>query len=439
MDGNMRRRVHTRQRGAVLFLLLLLFVVGGITVFALSPGTTDVEEAKRAHDRDVLRQAKQAVIAYAAYRHNPNDGPPPDNVRPGELLCPDKNYDGRSTAASEGCGNRCCTYRGWLPYKTLDTEEPKDSSGARLWYAVSDAYQTFKEFPDNPLNSAIPGGLALNGNQVVAVIIAPGESLCFQDGRADALDSPDAVTAGGEFLDYKNNDGDPTQPDNTDASEYYTRLENDTPAPCTDAIEYANDLLISITQKDIWRQSAGWPLQYAKDSLDGYHRRDFDGDGDADNRLPFPKNNGGDCSSVAYAAGQPMYSGLLPIDNDGACDGDDALSTAPAWFTGNRWDELIYYIVSGDCVSPGSCSGAGGVLRLNADPFDGLVIEAGAELTGTECANQGNNDYLQNRANSASVCEYLDLAENTDTNDDLIFVRPASDDFSNDRFMPLDY
>lgn len=439
MDGNARSQLICRQRGAVLLLLLLIIIVGGITVFTVSQDSGGIERAKHAHDRDVLLQAKEAVIAYAAYRHDPNGDPPPNNVRPGELLCPDKDYDGKSTGGPEGCGNQCCTYRGWLPYETLEMKAAQDSTGARLWYAVTDAYQTFAQYPDTPLNSATPGALGLDGNEVVAVIIAPGEPLCFQTSRASVFDSPDAVSASDQFLDYKNSNGDPTLPDEPDASEYFTRSNNDMSAPCGNGAEYANDLVIGITAEEIWRQAVGWPLQQAKESLDSFYGDDFDGDGNPDNRLPYPRNNDGDCRSVAYPDDEALYSGLLPIDNDGDCDGDDAISDSPAWFVGNRWDALIYYIVSGDCVSPDSCGSPGGTLTLDADGVDALVVDAGAELTGTACGNSNVMDHAQDRAGGSTICDYLDLVENTNTNDDSIFVQPAATDFSNDRFIPLDY
>src|ERR1700675_860066 len=119
-----RRRIVARQKGFALMLLLLLVGAGvGAALFSfLSSSRLGLERDQKT--TAALAQAKDALIGRAAS----------DNNRPGSLPCPDTNNDG---SAELFVGNNCPSYIGRLPWRTLGLPDLRDSSGERLWYALS--------------------------------------------------------------------------------------------------------------------------------------------------------------------------------------------------------------------------------------------------------------------------------------------------------------
>ena len=140
--------------------------------------------ARDAQTRIALLKAKKALLNYAMnYPEFKSTG----TVRgPGYLPCPDENDDG----AGEGnCSVTTGSTLGRLPTQTLGLGDLRDSSGERLWYAVS---QNFKYNQpagyvlngEYVLNSETPGTISVDGTgDVVAVVIAPGEPVTGQTGR----------------------------------------------------------------------------------------------------------------------------------------------------------------------------------------------------------------------------------------------------------------
>src|SRR5690606_13274324 len=74
-----------------------------------------------------------------------------------------------------------CTRIGRLPWKTLKTPIYRDASGEPLWYLISYKFLNKKTLP---VNSDTKGELsvsgALNADDVIAVIFAPGPGLTGQ-------------------------------------------------------------------------------------------------------------------------------------------------------------------------------------------------------------------------------------------------------------------
>ena len=129
-DCGLSRQMVRGQRGAALLLLLLMLVIAStyIMVTRLQVNASAAERAQ--HDALVLAQARDALIGYAAK----------DSNRPGELPCPDFNNDGQILITDDYSGSNCKTLVGWLPWKTLGLPDLHDSSGERLWYALSDDF-----------------------------------------------------------------------------------------------------------------------------------------------------------------------------------------------------------------------------------------------------------------------------------------------------------
>ncbi len=196
-----------RQRGvALLALVALLMLVGAGVLIERVNARVEYSPQLSSRTGVVLKQAKAALIARAVI----------DSNRPGELPCPDVNYDGQLTFTASPpnpdlIGSACTRLLGWLPWRTLDLQDLRDASGARLWYGLSDDWRANNTVPLNP---DTPGGLTLNGSvapDIVAVIIAPGVDLKLDtDPRpAETSTAMDATsqTLVQKFLEDANGDG----------------------------------------------------------------------------------------------------------------------------------------------------------------------------------------------------------------------------------------
>jgi type II secretory pathway pseudopilin PulG len=164
------------QRGFALIAVLALAAL--ITAFliasALNRSSADVSNERDQRTMQALRQAKAALIAYAAseqlqlYKGQ-------DIKSPGALPCPDINNNGSSPGLCSGPASNLNRV-GRLPYLTIGADDLRDATGERLWYAVSSNF--WKNFGTNIVNSDTPGLLTVTGDapatNVVAIVFAPG-------------------------------------------------------------------------------------------------------------------------------------------------------------------------------------------------------------------------------------------------------------------------
>jgi hypothetical protein len=161
-----------RQGGFIAILVLVILVVGSLYLVVSGLGNAAAEAELQRGDVTglALQQAKEALIARAAL----------DRERPGSLSCPDRNNDGIAESPS-GTPNKCPTYVGRLPWKTLGLPDLRDASGERLWYALSEG---FTDSDDFVINSDTPGTLTVPGvapsGGIVAIVFAPGRVLGTQ-------------------------------------------------------------------------------------------------------------------------------------------------------------------------------------------------------------------------------------------------------------------
>jgi hypothetical protein len=184
-----RRATPGRQRGMVAALLIALLVLGGVLFVFSSSGFTTVRVERERSTLDALAKSKEALIAYAVSHADnvPVAGAP---ARPGTLPCPDVDDDGHEDY--DIATDTCRGLTGRLPWITLGLPEPRDDSGERLWYSVSNDFRSDRRStPGVPLNSdtAYRAGnvsLALSGSalgaNLAAVVIAPGRALQRSDG-----------------------------------------------------------------------------------------------------------------------------------------------------------------------------------------------------------------------------------------------------------------
>jgi len=168
------------ERGFALIALLALAALISAFLIASVLNFTSAGISNEREDRSMkaLRQAKAALIAYAANEQwQLSKSQPAD--QPGGLPCPDTDDDG----ASQGLCPNAVDRIGRLPWSSIGADDLRDASGERLWYAVSSNFRRL--WGTTIINSDTPGLLTVTGaapaSNVVAIVFAPGEALSGQD------------------------------------------------------------------------------------------------------------------------------------------------------------------------------------------------------------------------------------------------------------------
>lgn len=181
MKPGLTRR--SRQRGMAVVVLIALLLLGGalFTLNSFSFSTVRVERDRVTNE--ALARAKDALIAYAVA----------DNVRPGELPCPDVNDDGKLVLGEDLIGSACASLVGRLPWSTLGLPDLRDDAGERLWYALSNDFHANGSVALNSDTAYVSANsLTLHGMEavpvpsLVAIVFSPGAALRRTDGVAQA-------------------------------------------------------------------------------------------------------------------------------------------------------------------------------------------------------------------------------------------------------------
>jgi len=160
-----------------------------------------LNSAAKIHTREqvtsrVLTEAKQALISYAV-TFPERSGTVDVTAGPGYMSCPDTDNNG----SPNPCGPSVV---GRFPGEFWGVNSYLDSSGQRLWYAVSANFRNIAA-KFQPMNSDTPAQLSVDGiANIVAVIIAPGEPVGVQVNRpsnnvADYLEGDNATTGDNSF------------------------------------------------------------------------------------------------------------------------------------------------------------------------------------------------------------------------------------------------
>ena len=193
------------SKGAALLAFMLVLITGSTWVFLSDLNRHSAVYVRRANSGFALNQAKQALLFYAMnypeLRANPEKGP-------GFLPCPDRNNDGRPES---NCASGTGTTLGRLPFRILGLDDPRDSSGERLWYALSPDFRNTRT-NQAVINSETPGQLNVDGTgDVVAIVMAPGPPAGNQYARpgnnpVDYLEGDNAYVADGIFSAAAGND-----------------------------------------------------------------------------------------------------------------------------------------------------------------------------------------------------------------------------------------
>jgi len=184
----------SRQRGAALLVMLLLFVLGATWFLISRFDSLNANQTARERDTNatVLRLAKRALIGYTIAQANKSGE---DN--PGALPCPEHawyiDYNdkagtmGPSTGVSSpGYGTANCSSIGRFPWRTIGTDMLVDAVGEPLWYVVGPTWRKTSTSTKTTINSNTAGDLTVDGQQVVALISAPGRPMNSAAGTTTA-------------------------------------------------------------------------------------------------------------------------------------------------------------------------------------------------------------------------------------------------------------
>lgn len=247
------------QNGTALLLFVFALFLAGIIIFiAALPKNVNLKQQNQT--TLALSKARQALIAYAVsnyYRTNLNTR---ENLAGwhGYLPCPE------TTSGSEGTQDaNCNAFRvnalGRLPWKTLNIEPLKDSSGQCLWYAVSAAYK----FGPKQLHNADSLGMfdifntqghKLNSDvpedRIVAIVFAPGPQLFGQNRSIQNSALPCGNLQNSiqprDYLDSINNINNALLSNDIDQIDSFAGLQSN-----LDLLMF-NDRIITITRSDIF-------------------------------------------------------------------------------------------------------------------------------------------------------------------------------------------
>jgi hypothetical protein len=412
-----------RQRGAAMMLMLIVLVIGFVTMLVKSLSTTEISTKRHVQTSEVLAQAKDALIGYAITYGDSHNG----EVH-GYLPCPDKDAGNGEGSSTLSCGITNVSQLGRLPWKTLGLGPLRDGNGECLWYAVSGTYKSttktgLMNWDTNgqfQVYAADGTRLDSDGNQVVAVIFAPGTPDSSQDRSGSS-----APICGGNY----------TASAYLDASTAHS-INNASISSTASAISQfiqgevdgdVNDRMIFITREDIWNamQKRSDFNQKLKDMTkavaeclaDYGHNNDIS----SNHSLPWPallslsdysvNTNYDDKDSYG---GSTYYQGRVPYrvntsrsvsDNDISypyylmypsngltCPYETASPSTPLervypWW--NNWKDHLFYAVSDEYrprdSSTGTCTGD--CVTINGNTYAAIVMFSGSALTGINRAS----------------------------------------------------
>lgn len=264
-------RLKHHQCGAALILFFLALLMTGTIFFVASIA---VDKGRIEADKETtqaLAKAKEALIAHAAsFYERGNQG------LYGFLPCPELATSSETGNQQGNCTGKSVNSIGRFPWRSLDLQPLKDSSGECLWYAVTGEFKAGNFNPNPPpppstrsemLNDDSVGlfrvleesGSVINGNtpedRVVAVIIAPGKALQGQvrPGVADSNNvppcnvSPDVANpAIAQYLDNFNgvNNSDVNNTADATPDDFITTTNRDNPN--------LNDRIATVTAGEIF-------------------------------------------------------------------------------------------------------------------------------------------------------------------------------------------
>lgn len=461
-----------RQHGAVLIVMLVIMMMGIATVLISSLSTTALKTARQETTVQALAQAKEALIGYAVkVQVSSSDiacADPPNYANPncrrfGDLPCPDMDNDGDAeTNCGDASGSNQYKRLGRLPWKTLGLPDLRDSSGERLWYAVSNNFKNSTRTKcsnsnlSGCLNSDTPGtitvfasdGSILNdggsSSGAVAVIIAPGEVLK----RTDKPTAQDRSSAGinnpQNYLDIALGKDNANFADGSSTIGFIQGEIKD-----NDDNVILNDLLLVVTQDNIMQPVQKRVAAEVKNCLIGYAaipQNNF--------YYPWAATRTIISGTATYLGTSDLHFGRMPDqpfnntrsdscnDTSGCSLGNPDEGMKDVWDTtctlNNtnwwvNWKEMVFYGLARSlrphdldhnhvCPSSTNCLTVNPLSTTNDKSF--VVIVAGKKLTGqvrsSDADKSSQNNYLEG-GNTDGTTPFEQSPSSTTFNDIVVF------------------
>jgi hypothetical protein len=432
-----RTPAQAKQHGAALMVMLIIMVMGALTFLVSSLSKPGLQIERDKVTAAALAQAKEALIGFAV-KVQISSSNSTNQPRPGDLPCPDNHTPG---SALEGTPTTPCNTNalGRLPWKTLGLSDLRDSSGERLWYAVSTNFKNSTRI--GTLNSDTPGtisvfssdGMPLNdggGNTgAVAVIIAPGEVL--QRGSLQQDRSSAGNNTASNYLDIATVDGNTKDNANfTDGSTTFGFIQGRIKDGNGNVI--LNDQLLVITQDNIMQPLQKRVAAEVRLCLNEYALNNT-------GRYPWavPLND-----LTNYLDNTNQLFGRIP--NDFTNTVADSVSMTNKWGIAcnthnnnipstwwNNWREMVFYGLA-DAYKPfnppSTPTACPTCLSVNPPSATAdkkfVIIVAGKKLTGQVRSNNADKGNLSNyleAPNSGGAAAFTQGASSATFNDTVVF------------------
>lgn len=189
-----RRAPRRNHRGVALIALLAVIMLGSawMLMTRLNEGSANFTAQVRARNAEVLKRAKLALIGYVAaqtaksYEDNPGALPCPEHAWYIDQPTKEGGAGPSVGVSNPGYGTGNCSSIGRFPWRTIGTEKFVDASGEPLWYVVGPTWRKTSTSTQTFINSTTSGDLTVDGENVVALIIAPGPAMKASAGTTAA-------------------------------------------------------------------------------------------------------------------------------------------------------------------------------------------------------------------------------------------------------------
>lgn len=426
-----------RQKGVALivFAILMLITVGSLYIANTRTSFTPKVKA-RMDSQYALSQARDALMAFSlGYYYNAASPAVPPATVPfsnilGRLPFPDRNqdtptrdYNGESDCITGALQNNHLI--GKFPWRREGTPCPnfeinldvRDSSGERLWYAVSRnmvRHNSNTAFNSDTLNITTNWITVYDqfgnilSNRVAFVLLAPGKSINGQRRTA--------IAPAIRYLDSFNVPGVGVVNNYDAIPDFVIADESNT----------FNDQLIYVTIDQLMPLIEKRVLSEFR-SLLGNHQT-------TNGAYPWPallgdQNN--DCDNTLTSGFIAISGGAIP------CPAGEFLTIPGRQDYLNQWLPFIYYAVRSDCVGPGgNVAGCGNQVNGNELSLDGinnrdvvLIMTSNAITTLATATPPHNQDRTAVVPPAQNRQEYLDEQLNIDQN----YVTPVTSTNNNDQ------
>lgn len=453
------------QIGAV--LITMVFLIGILTIAFLLQrySAVDISLARDKKTSLSLSQAKQALLAFSA---EPVSDAPKVTLgtsmtcdlncpRPGDLPCPDTDNNGEAESTCTTQSSRL----GRFPWKTLGTDDLRDGSGERLWYAVSNQYKNSPRIL--PLNSESNGSISLRKVQgdlvfdatlasgLAAVVIAPNEVLIRSDNIVQARGAGQYNIAS-NYLDIANGEDNANFADGTtdgflsgEVKQSGKKILNDVVLPIT-----RDEMNAMIEPRVLGEVMQAIMYRFCQDRANYKNRtcnistaNDFLPDPALVTDISCLATNTNIANNVCMSNSSTFFGRLAVGGNTdisnagGGWESQDANSILRGvrehnWFQQNNWRELIFYAVAPACKeATKGCTGTGFITLNNAlvSPINNkkvVLISAGRPLAGQSRLTISDKNNLSNYLEDENLMPI-----------DFIFSRNIQDNNKNDRVTSI--